>query len=89
MQSLPPPGPSPSVEASTQGALVIRVQPDEAEIFIDGERWDGPEDEERLVVQLPEGSHRVEVRKAGFASFSTVVEIRRGETVPLNVTLSR
>jgi hypothetical protein len=76
-------------EPSTHGALVIGVQPGGAEIFIDGDRWDGPEGDERLVMQLPEGPHRVEVRKEGFAAFSTSVQIRRGETVPLNVSLSR
>ena len=69
------------------GALVIRVQPSGAEILVDGERWQGPEGSERLVIQLAEGSHRVEVRKEGFVPFSTTVQVRRGETAPLNVSL--
>jgi hypothetical protein len=74
---------------STSGSLVIRVQPGDAEILVDGEPWRGPEGDERLVVQLPEGMHRVEVRKQGFSVFSTDVTVRRGETVPLNVSLTR
>lgn len=74
---------------SSSGALVIRVQPGDADILIDGEPWRGPEGDERLVVQLPEGAHRVDVRKQGYAAFSTEVQVRRGETVPLNVSLSR
>ena len=69
------------------GALVIRVQPSGAEILVDGERWQGPEGSERLVIQVAEGSHRVEVRKEGFVPFSTTVQVRRGETAPLNVSL--
>ena len=84
-----PPAPSRPADSSRYGTLVVRAQPDDAEILIDGEQWRGPEGDERLVVQLTEGRHRVEVRKAGFASFSTEIEIGRGETVPLNVSLSR
>jgi hypothetical protein len=69
------------------GALVIRVQPSGAEVLVDGERWQGPEGAERLVIQVSEGSHRVEVRKEGFVPFSTTVQVRRGDTAPLNVSL--
>lgn len=69
------------------GSLVVRVQPSGADILIDGERWQGPEGAERLVIQLSEGTHRVEVRKDGYAPFSTTVRVRRGETAPLNVSL--
>ncbi len=85
----PPPGPSMPGDTSTYGALVIRVQPSDADILIDGEHWNGPEGEERLVVQLPEGPHRIEVRKDGFAPYSSSINIRRGETSPLNVSLPR
>lgn len=45
------------------GTLAIRVQPDDADILIDGERWQGPEAQERLLVQVSGGTHRVEVRR--------------------------
>jgi hypothetical protein len=85
----PAPRDSAPRDASNFGALVIRVQPDEAEIVIDGERWRGPQGEERLLVQLPEGPHRVEIQKDGFVKFSGDVQLRRGETTPLNVSLAR
>jgi hypothetical protein len=69
------------------GSLVIRVQPSGAEVLVDGERWQGPEGTERLVIQVAEGSHRIEVRKEGFAPFSATLQVRRGETAPLNVSL--
>jgi hypothetical protein len=77
------------MEARTFGALVLRVQPEGAEILIDGERWQGPEGEDRLVVQVSEGRHRVEIRKDGYKPFTTEVDVRPGGTTPLNVSLPR
>ena len=65
------------------------MQPDDAEVLIDGERWEGTSGDERLVVQLAPGSPRVEVRKDGYRVFATDVNVRPGETAPLNVSLSR
>jgi hypothetical protein len=71
----------------TFGTLSIRVQPPDAEILVDGERWDRPAGESRLLVELSEGTHRLEIRKPGFKAYSSTVQVRRGETVPLNVSL--
>jgi hypothetical protein len=76
-------------QPATTGSLVFQVQPGGAEILIDGTPWDGPEGDERLVVAVPEGRHRVEVRKEGYATFTTEVAIRRSETTPLNVSLAK
>ena len=51
--------------------------------------WEGTSGDERLVVQLAPGPHRVEVRKDGYRVFATDVNVRPGETAPLNVSLSR
>jgi hypothetical protein len=86
VQGGPPPGP---VEAQGFGSLVLRVQPAGAEILIDGERWQGPEGQERLVVQVAAGAHRVEVRKDGYVPFTAQLRVEPGETAPLNVSLPR
>ena len=80
-QSAPP-------ESSSFGTIVIHVQPGDAAILIDGERWHGPAGDERLVVQVPEGPHHVEIQKDGFQQFAGEVQVRRGETTPLNVSLT-
>jgi len=72
----------------TSGSVAIRVQPSDAEILIDGERWTGNGDD-RLVVQLSPGRHQIEARKDGYRPFSTAVDIRAGESTPLNVSLGR
>ena len=71
------------------GQVAIRVQPGDAAVTIDGEPWKGPPGAERLVVHLPAGTHRVEIRKEGFDPFVTAIEIRRGQVTVLNVSLSK
>jgi hypothetical protein len=88
-QRLPPPTAPPSDigAASGFGTLSIRVQPGGAEILIDGEAWRGSESQDRLVVEVSEGTHHVEVRRTGYQGFSGDVQVRRGETASLNVSL--
>ena len=75
-------------EVSGYGTLAVRVQPAGASVIVDGERWEGPQDVgERLVVQLAEGRHRIEVRKDDYEPYSTEIEVRSGETTALNVSL--
>lgn len=89
----PPPRRGPRSEdnrAVQESALSIRVQPAGAVVRIDGERWDSPEDRNaRLVVQVSEGRHLVEVEREGYERYTTEVEVRRGETRPLNISLRR
>jgi hypothetical protein len=76
-------------EAGGFGTLNVRVQPTDAVVTIDGERWDSPEGGSRLVVELAAGSHRIEVRKEGFRPYSSTVQIRPGETQSVNISLPR
>jgi hypothetical protein len=82
-----PPDAPPAAQASAYGTLSVRVQPADAEISIDGEQWRGPSERDRLVVDVAEGSHTVEIRKAGYRTYVTSVQVRRGETTPINVSL--
>ena len=87
----PPPQQPPDAprggQPSGYGTLAIRVQPGDAEVSIDGEQWRGPDERDRLVVEVAEGSHTVEIRKSGYRTYVTQVDVRRGETTPLNVSL--
>jgi hypothetical protein len=82
----PPPTPAPQVTAF--GTLAIQVQPADAEVIIDGERWSGLDSAGRLQVHVAEGMHHIEIRKPGHRGFSTDVQVRPRETTPLNVSLS-
>ena len=64
-----------------------RAQPVDAEIYIDGERWLTPDSADRVVVNLAAGRHHIEIHKTGFDSFSTEVDVRPGESTPINVSL--
>ena len=86
------PGPVPSVrrgEPNAFGALSIRVQPGDAEILVDGERWDTSEGSNRIEIELADGPHQIEIRKDGYRSYSATIRIRAGHTETLNVSLSR
>jgi hypothetical protein len=78
----PPPG-----AAVGYGTLTIRVQPADAEILIDGQPWRRPSSNDALVVDVAEGRHAIDIRKNGYIGYVTEVQVRPGETTPLNVSL--
>jgi len=81
------PGDRRAPESHEFGTLNVRVQPADAVVVIDGERWDSPEGGSRLIVELSAGSHRIEVRKEGFKPYTATVQIRPGQTEALNISL--
>jgi hypothetical protein len=90
-----PQAPPPEQYQARYGTLTIAVQPIDAEIYIDGERWTeratpAPGSAvQRLTLRLTEGRHRVEIRKEGFATYTESVTIGRDRTLTLNVSLAR
>jgi PEGA domain-containing protein len=76
-------------EPTEFGSLAVRIQPADATLLVDGEEWTASEGTAPIVLELREGSHAIEIRKEGFATFRRTVRIRAGETLPLNVSLSR
>jgi hypothetical protein len=83
----PPQARAPRPEMSGYGSLAIRVQPQDAEVIVDGERWNAPEGQPQVVIELPGGRHTVQIQKPGYRSYIADVEVRPGETTPLNVSL--
>jgi hypothetical protein len=81
--------PAAPVRDTDNGGLALRVQPGSATILVDGERWDGPEGTERLLLQLAPGRHVVEVQKDGYRRYTTEITVRPGETTTLNVALTK
>jgi hypothetical protein len=87
----PPPAPQrpDAGEPSQFAALSLRVEPDGAVIRVDGERWEGPSGDERLIVQVHEGHHVIEAERDGYERFTTDVDVRAGETVPISINLRK
>ena len=85
-----PLGPDPAIRPAAIGSSVIaiRVQPGDAVILVDGERWQSSSTD-RLEIQVSPGPHRIEVQKDGYQPFTTTIEVRPGETTAVNVSLTR
>src|SRR5436190_3928318 len=81
------PSPAAAQPARGFGSVAITARPADADVYIDGERWVSTDTGTALVVQLAPGRHTIELRAPGRRAFSTVVDVRRGETTPLNVSL--
>jgi hypothetical protein len=84
--SAPPPPPA---SESPYGTIAVQIQPSGADLTIDGQHFEAPQGNDRLIVQLGEGPHTIEVRKNGYRGFVTDVDVRRGETLPVTVALAR
>jgi hypothetical protein len=82
------PAPPRGGESQQYGSLALRVQPLDAEVIVDGESWQSPQ-AGSITLQLSEGTHRIEVRRDGYRTYSSEVRVRRADTTALNVSLSR
>jgi hypothetical protein len=67
--------------------LSIKVQPGDAAVIVDGERWQSSGD--RLEIQVTAGEHRIEIQKDGYQPFSTTVRVGPGDSAPINVSLTK
>lgn len=85
----PPPARADRGAAASGSALLIRVQPADAVVLIDGQRWEGAAAGAGLEVQLSPGPHRVEVQREGYQTYATTVDVRPGPPTPLNISLTR
>ena len=89
----PPPdardgGPAPGNDAnSARGTLTLTLQPADAEVLVDGNPWQHDPSSDRLTIDLSDGRHNIQIRKSGYVGYLTDVQIRAGQTTPLDVQL--
>ena len=69
-----------------RGTLELTLQPADADVLVDGQSWQRT-GADHVTMDLSAGEHNIQVRKAGYVGYLTDVEIRPGETTPLNVNL--
>ena len=79
--------PAAAQPGSDLGTLAVTVRPAIADVFIDGSRWVSSDPSAPLEVRLAPGRHAIDVRARGYQRFSTIVDVRAGESTPLNVSL--
>lgn len=92
-RTLPPPAsppvPAPDLSSTCpMGTLTLRIQPASADVWIDGERWVSS-DGGSFVIEVPSGTHRIQVRGNGYREYSGNIDVRDGETTQLDITLAR
>ena len=79
--------PAPPPDEHGGGRLRLRVQPEDASVYVDGAfRGSGREAGSLL---LAPGRHRIEIVRPGYRTSEQEVELKPGETMPLSVTLER
>ena len=79
----------PPASQSRYATLSIRVQPAASTIYVDGERWTGPDDGERLIIQVPPGRHHIEVEHNGYVRYASDIDTERGRTDDINIALTQ
>jgi hypothetical protein len=80
----PPQGAAPN--EGERGTLALSIQPNDAEVLVDGTPWRG-QNQDRMVIELSEGRHNIQIRRSGFVGYLTDVQIHRGDTTNLDVRL--
>lgn len=84
---MPQPPERPMDEPRNFGTLSVGIQPADADVLVDGKKQSLAPGQDRLIMQLPEGVHRLVIQKAGFQTWETDLQIRRGRTLAFNVSL--
>jgi PEGA domain len=85
----PPSERAPEAQPARFGTLSLRVVPADAELLVDDARWPTVTGDERTLIRLAEGRHRIEIQKEGYTRYVEEILIRRDQTMTLNVSLVR
>jgi len=76
----------PVMDPQSFGTLSVAVNPSDADITLDGQKQNLTSGN-RFVIQLTEGVHHLVIKKGGFDTFETDLQIRRGRTLSFDVNL--
>ena len=80
-------GPGDQRRENGRGTLALSLQPADAEILVDGSPWQHDSGSDRLTIDLSDGRHNIQIRKAGYVGYLTDIQIRAGQTTTLDVQL--
>ena len=73
------------------GAVDLNVKPNRADVWVDGKYFAEARDLDGSpsYLWLPEGEHQLKVRKGGFVTFETPIDIQRGMVKELKVRMEK
>jgi hypothetical protein len=74
-------------DRDVQGTLRLSVRPDDASVYVDGSFSGSARELSR--VDLPAGSHRVEIVRPGYRTYDRDVDVPSGEAIDLSIELER
>jgi flagellar biosynthesis/type III secretory pathway protein FliH len=77
-----------SVARTSPGALLLDVDPPDADVLVDGQRVTAPAGLEPLRLELPPGQHELKVTREGFAPHSQQVTLTAGQPERVTVALT-
>jgi hypothetical protein len=72
-----------------EGFLILLVTPNDAEVYVDGNLVGRAEQFEKNPVELKSGTHKIEIRKAGFATETREVYAGNQSRQSLKVNLRK
>jgi PEGA domain len=84
-----PPLASGDQPASPFGVLTLRLDPPDAQLWVDGDAWPDVSGRSEIVLHVAAGPHHLEVRRSGYRTFSTDIELSEGASTKLTVALER
>jgi hypothetical protein len=82
-------GPAPDAARLTLGGLSVRCDPPDAVLFVDDKYMGTVGSLKGRAVKLPEGVHRIEVRREGYFSHFAEVKVAKGVRQKLEVALRK
>lgn len=75
-------------QRSNQRTLTLQVQPSDATVYIDGTYY-GPGEGGNIQVMLPDGSHKIEVVRPGYETFTKDVNVGANSTSSVTIMLQK
>ena len=72
-----------------EGLLIIQAIPDDAEVFVDGQLMGKAEEFSKNPLEMKSGTHKIEIRKAGFLSDTREVYVGNQSRHTIKVNLRK
>jgi len=72
-----------------EGFLIVQITPNDAEVYIDGHLVGRAEQFESDPLELRSGTHKIEIRRAGYTSETREIYVRNQSRHTLKISLKK